>query len=51
MCDNALTSGFALSRKPIDGQMVREVCRDFDLRPTAAAVFNAIPDRAPARPA
>jgi hypothetical protein len=31
MCDNALMSGFAADRTPIDGEMVREVCRDFDL--------------------
>ena len=30
MCDNALMSGFALDR-PVDGNIVREVCRDFDL--------------------
>ena len=30
MCDNALMSGFALDR-PVDGDIVREVCRDFDL--------------------
>jgi hypothetical protein len=30
MCDNALMSGFALDR-PVDGHIVREVCRDFDL--------------------
>jgi type II secretory pathway predicted ATPase ExeA len=35
ICDNALMSGFALARKPIDGDLVREVCRDFDLRPAA----------------
>ena len=31
MCDNALMSGFALDRRPVDRDMVREVCRDFDL--------------------
>jgi general secretion pathway protein A len=30
MCDNALMSGFALDRQ-VDGEIVREVCRDFDL--------------------
>jgi len=35
ICDNALISGFALEQKPIDGHIVREVCRDFDLRPEA----------------
>ncbi|MEO8256079.1 MAG: AAA family ATPase [Acidobacteriota bacterium] len=31
MCDNALMSGFALDQRPVDGEIVREVCRDFDL--------------------
>jgi general secretion pathway protein A len=31
MCDNALTSGFALDQRPVDGDVVREVIRDFDL--------------------
>jgi general secretion pathway protein A len=31
MCDNALTSGFALDQRPVDGEVVREVIRDFDL--------------------
>ena len=32
MCDNALMSGFALDQRPVDGDIVLEVCRDFDLR-------------------
>ena len=36
MCDNALMSGFALDQRPVDGDIVREVCRDFDLGPAAA---------------
>jgi len=32
MCDNALLSGFALDRKPVDRKIVLEVCHDFDLR-------------------
>jgi general secretion pathway protein A len=36
MCDNALVSGFALDQRRIDGKIVREVCRDFDLRPAIA---------------
>ena len=31
MCDNALLSGFALGRQPVDREIVMEVCRDFDL--------------------
>jgi general secretion pathway protein A len=37
ICDNALVSGLALSRQPVDKQIVLEVCRDFDLRSTADA--------------
>lgn len=44
ICDNALLSGFALEAKPIGDAIVREVCRDFDLKPAAA------PDVPPARP-
>jgi type II secretory pathway predicted ATPase ExeA len=31
MCDNALVSGFALGRQPVDREIVLEVCRDFRL--------------------
>jgi hypothetical protein len=31
ICDNALLTGFALGRQPIDAAIVREVARDFDL--------------------
>jgi len=42
ICDNALTSGFALDQRPVDGDVVREVCRDFDLDSanTAAAAHQ-----------
>jgi len=30
ICDNALVSGFALDRRPVDHAVVVEVCRDFD---------------------
>ena len=42
MCDNALMSGFALDQRPVDGEIVREVCRDFDL--------GATPEPASSRP-
>lgn len=32
ICDNALLSGFALGRQPVDREIVLEVCRDFDLQ-------------------
>jgi general secretion pathway protein A len=41
MCDNALMSGFALDEPRIDGRIVREVCRDFDLRPSDAKLQRA----------
>ena len=31
IADNALVNGFALKRRPIDVDLVQEVCRDFDL--------------------
>lgn len=43
MCDNAMMSAFALDEPRIDGRIVRDVCRDFDLLPSAAK-----PQRAPA---
>ena len=33
ICDNALVSGFALDRRPVDAAVVAEVCRDFDFNP------------------
>lgn len=35
VCDNALVNGFALGRQTIDADIIREVCQDFDLGPTA----------------
>jgi type II secretory pathway predicted ATPase ExeA len=40
MCDNALISGFALKRQPVDRDIVAEVLHDFDL---AAAEGHAAP--------
>jgi general secretion pathway protein A len=34
MCDNALTSGYALERQTVDRAIVAEVARDFDLSPS-----------------
>ena len=50
MCDNALMSGFALDQRPVDGDIVLEVCRDFDLgggAAAAAAASAAAPQKAP----
>jgi general secretion pathway protein A len=41
ICDNALVSGFALSKQPINRDIVLEVCRDFDL--CAATVSSPTP--------
>jgi general secretion pathway protein A len=49
ICDNALISGFALQRRPVDADVIAEVCRDFDLTrmepyarvPAAAAAATA----------
>ena len=43
MCDNALMSGFALDQRPVDGEIVREVCRDFDL----GAAVDSPPSKLP----
>jgi len=41
MCDNALVSGFALNRQPVDREVILEVARDFQLRrPAAEAPFE-----------
>jgi type II secretory pathway predicted ATPase ExeA len=45
MCDNALVSGLALQRRPVDRSVVLEVCRDFFLhRPTSAVAPAASAD-------
>lgn len=33
--DNALLGGFAAGTRPVNSQIVRDVCRDFDIRPPA----------------
>jgi general secretion pathway protein A len=49
ICDNALVSGFALGRQPVDQEIVMEVCRDFDLHgrgsPTYAEGARGRPPR------
>lgn len=37
ICDNALLSGFALGRQPVDSKIVLDVCQDFDLKAATAA--------------
>jgi len=38
ICDNALLTGFALGRRPVDAAIVEEVCREFDLAAAPPAV-------------
>lgn len=42
VCDNALVSGFALGRQPVDRQIVLEVSRDFHLRLPADESLDVI---------
>jgi type II secretory pathway predicted ATPase ExeA len=37
ICDNALVSGYALGRQPVDRNIVLDVCRDFALRGSATS--------------
>lgn len=52
LCDNALISGFAAHVKPITLDIVREVCRDFDVGEAdeASGTLAAHPSASPARP-
>jgi len=47
ICDNALLNGFAVDRRPVDEQMIEEVCRDFDLKPSLNGSASRL-DRSPA---
>jgi general secretion pathway protein A len=42
ICDNALVSGFALDRRPIDREVVVEVCGDFDFEEHAPLVTGSL---------
>jgi general secretion pathway protein A len=51
ICDNALLSGLALGRQPVDSAIVAEVVRDFDLPARVeAAASPAAPENGSARP-
>lgn len=45
IADNALLGGFAGGQRPVTSQIVREVCRDFDLDATPAPVAAAVEPR------
>jgi general secretion pathway protein A len=47
ICDNALATGFALGKRPIDRQTIVEVCRDFDFSPGPGAVERTPPAEPP----
>jgi general secretion pathway protein A len=46
VCDNALLSGFALERRPIDEELIEEVCADFDLLPPASPADASLEQKA-----
>jgi general secretion pathway protein A len=41
MCDNALLSGLALGRQPVDREIVLEVSHDFDLHDDASGIMDS----------
>ncbi len=41
MCDNALLSGLALGKQPVDREIVLEVSRDFDLHQDASGIVRS----------
>jgi general secretion pathway protein A len=51
IADNALLAGLAANQKPVGADLVREVCRDFDLAPGGEpARLVTLPGRAPEAP-
>ena len=48
ICENALLTGFALSRQPIDSSVIAEVCHDLDLNPHERGLDAFPPAPAPA---
>ena len=51
IADNALVNGFAAQQRPVTTELVREVCRDFDIAPAPARVEVTGPIARPARAA
>jgi general secretion pathway protein A len=47
IADNALVTAFALGRKPVDSEVVTEVCRDLGLSSVGRADDDATSDRSP----
>ena len=42
IADNALVNGFAAQQRPVTTELVREVCRDFDIAPPRAEVTDPV---------
>lgn len=40
--DNALVGGFAAGQRPVGSELVREICRDFDLSPQSATMSRMV---------
>ena len=51
IADNALLGGFAAGQRPVGSQLVREVCRDFDLRARGGEETERFPEEAAKPPA
>jgi general secretion pathway protein A len=49
ICDNALLSGFAAAQRPVNQQLIRDVCRDYDFETPAEELVPARVER-PAPP-
>jgi general secretion pathway protein A len=47
ICDNALVTGFASGRRPVDREIVQDVARDFDLLTAHAAAVERVPTLGP----
>jgi general secretion pathway protein A len=51
ICDNALLSGLATDRRPVDRELIDEVCADFDLGRMRPVPLTATPERPVSPPA
>jgi general secretion pathway protein A len=47
ICNNVLITGFALNRRLVSADVVREVCRDFDLEEKTVRFFTLRPEESP----
>jgi general secretion pathway protein A len=50
ICDNALLSGFAAAQRPVNQQLIREVCRDYDFETPAEELVPAARVERPPQP-